>query len=61
MFAVVFEFPIFIAWEPFSETNIFVCVFGIPDSIKIVKLQASIPYIISHNHAQNEDILTSGY
>ena len=43
MFAAVFEFPIFIAWEPFSETDIFVCASRIPDSINILKLWASIP------------------
>ena len=30
MFAAVSEFLIFIAWEPFWETYIFVCVSGIP-------------------------------
>ena len=44
VFAAVFEFPILIAWKPFSETDIFVCAFGIQDSIKKFKLRASIPH-----------------
>ena len=46
-FAPVLAFLIFITWEPFSETDIFVCASGIPDRIKILKLQASQPIIMS--------------
>ena len=42
-FAAVSDFPVFIALEAFSEINVFVCVSGIPDSINILKLQASCP------------------
>ena len=42
--AAIFEFPIFILYELFLETDIFVCAFGIPSSINILKLWASIPH-----------------
>ena len=44
VFAAAFEFPIVIAWEPFSETNIFVCASGKPDIIKVLKIWASIQH-----------------
>ena len=42
-FAAISGCPIFIAWEPFSETDIFVCVSRIPDSIKQIEITGINP------------------
>ena len=49
--------PYPITWEPFLETEIFVCASGMPDSIKILKVWASI----SHHQAPNKETATNGY
>ena len=43
MFAAVFEAFYVITWEYFLATDIFVCGSVIPDSINILKTQASFP------------------
>ena len=47
---------ILIAWEPFSETDMFVCPSGIPDSIKSLKLRATIPH---HNPSSCPKLINS--
>ena len=60
MFTNVFKAFYSTTWEHISATDIFVSGSVIPDSLSIVKIQASFQ-IIAHHHAQNEGIPSGVY